>query len=100
MLKVVHDAEASNETGTAGGSLLDQIVRDGARAMRAAALQVEVAACIDAFADQVDEAGRPDLHAHHRGHHVVSVVALLASREVRQLGTPDTWDLSSATELA
>ncbi len=39
MLKVVHDAEASNETGAAGGSLLDEIVRDGARAMLAAALQ-------------------------------------------------------------
>ena len=29
MLKVVHDASASNEA--AGGSLLDEIVRDGAR---------------------------------------------------------------------
>jgi hypothetical protein len=28
MLKVVHDADASNENGTAGGSLLDEIVRD------------------------------------------------------------------------
>jgi hypothetical protein len=26
MLKVVHDADASNENGTAGGSLLDEIV--------------------------------------------------------------------------
>jgi hypothetical protein len=33
MLTVVHDADASNENGTAGGSLLDEIVRDGARAM-------------------------------------------------------------------
>ena len=38
MLKVVHDADAPNENGTAGGSLLDEIVRDGARAMLAAAL--------------------------------------------------------------
>jgi hypothetical protein len=30
MLKVIHDADASNENGTAGGSLLDEIVRDGA----------------------------------------------------------------------
>ena len=44
MLNVVHDADASNENGTAGGSLLDEIVRDGARAMLAAALQAEVAA--------------------------------------------------------
>jgi putative transposase len=56
MLKVVHDAEASNEN-TADGSLLDQIVRDGARQMLAAALQAEVAAYIEAHADQVDEHG-------------------------------------------
>lgn len=47
----IHDDEASNEL--AGGSLLDEIVRDGARAMLAAALQAEVAA----FADQLDEHG-------------------------------------------
>ena len=57
MLKVVHDAEVSNETA-AGGSLLDQIVRDGARQMLAAALQAEVAAYVEAFADEVDEAGQ------------------------------------------
>ena len=56
MLKVVHDADASNEA--AGGSLLDEIVREGARQMLAAALQAEVAAYIEAFADQVDEHGR------------------------------------------
>jgi transposase-like protein len=57
MLKVVHDAEASNENRAAGGSLLDEIVRDGARQMLAAALQAEVAAYIDAHADQLDEQG-------------------------------------------
>ena len=57
MLKVVHDADASNENGTAGGSLLDEIVRDGARAMLAAALQAEVAAYIDAHVGEVDENG-------------------------------------------
>src|SRR5258708_18708757 len=57
MLKVVHDADASNETGTAGGSLLDEIVRDGARAMLAAALRAEVTAYIDAHAGEVDENG-------------------------------------------
>jgi hypothetical protein len=31
MLKVVHDADASNENATAGGSLLDEIVCDGAQ---------------------------------------------------------------------
>ena len=57
MLTVVHDADASNENGTAGGSLLDEIVRDGARAMLAAALAAEVAAYIDAYAGEVDQDG-------------------------------------------
>jgi putative transposase len=59
MLKVVHVENESNAHGPAavGGSLLDEIVRDGARAMLAAALQAEVAAYVDAHADQVDEAG-------------------------------------------
>ena len=39
-------------------SLLDEIVRDGARRMLATALQAEVAAYIEAHLDQVDEAGR------------------------------------------
>jgi len=38
--------------------LLDQIVRDGARRMLAAALEAEVAAYIDAHVDALDEAGR------------------------------------------
>ncbi len=46
MLKVVPDPVEANSTG--GGSLLDEIVRDGARQMLAAALQAEVAAYISA----------------------------------------------------
>jgi putative transposase len=57
MLTVVHDQDSSNESGTAGGSLLDEIVRDGARQMLAAALQAEVAAYIDAHVGEVDENG-------------------------------------------
>jgi putative transposase len=53
MLKVVHDAEVSNQN-TAGASLLDEIVRDLTRAMLAAALQAEVAAYVDAPSDEVD----------------------------------------------
>lgn len=56
MLKVVHDVDTSN--GPAGGSLLDEIVRDGAQAMLAAALQAEFAAYVEAFADELDERGR------------------------------------------
>jgi putative transposase len=55
MLKVVHDETESNE---ASGSLLDEIVRDGARQMLAAALQAEVAAYIDAHAGERDENDR------------------------------------------
>src|SRR5512133_2989256 len=59
MLKVVHDDGESNATGgAAGGSLLDEIVRDGARQMLAAALQAEVAAYVDAHADERDVQGR------------------------------------------
>ena len=58
MLTVVHDAAQPNEDDAAlGASLLDEIVRDGARKMLAAALQAEVAAYIEAHADQVDEHG-------------------------------------------
>ena len=59
MLTVVHDTESSNEKNDdVGRSLLDEIVRDGARQMLAAALQAEVAAYIDAHAGEVDEHGR------------------------------------------
>ena len=60
MFKVVQESSESNEntTGVAGGSLLDEIVRDGARQMLAAALQAEVAAYVEAAASEVDEAGR------------------------------------------
>ncbi len=59
MLTVVHDAQDANDNGSAAGrSLLDEIVRDGARQMLAAALQAEVAAYVAQFADQLDEKGR------------------------------------------
>jgi hypothetical protein len=43
---------------TVGGSLIDEIVRDGARRMLATALKAEVAAYLAAFAEQRDERGR------------------------------------------
>ena len=49
---------AAGGGGCAVGSLIDEIVRDGARRMLAAALEAEVAAYIDAHADQLDEDGR------------------------------------------
>ena len=58
MLTVVHGQECSNEKNDGvGRSLLDEIVRDGARQMLAAALAAEVAAYIDAHAGEVDENG-------------------------------------------
>jgi putative transposase len=58
MLTVVHDADSANDNdGGAGRSLLDEIVRDGARQMLAAALLAEVAAYIDAHCHLVDEDG-------------------------------------------
>ena len=58
MLTVVHDADSSNEDAGASRSLLDGIVRDGARQMLAAALAAEVSAYVEQFVDQVDEHGR------------------------------------------
>jgi len=57
MLKVVHDSVSSNEDAGGSRSLLDGIVRDGARRMLAAALRAEVAAYVDAHAGEVDENG-------------------------------------------
>ncbi|WP_436798854.1 IS256 family transposase [Micromonospora profundi] len=62
MLTVVNPEEptpsAVPQPAASGGSLIDEIVRDGARRMLAAALEAEVAAYIAAHADQVDEQGR------------------------------------------
>jgi len=54
MLKIVEDSAAPN---LAGGSLLDEIVRDGARQMLAAALLAEVAAHVEALRGEVDADG-------------------------------------------
>lgn len=47
-----------SEPAASGGSLIDEIVRDGARRMLAAALEAEVAAYIAAHAAYLDEYGR------------------------------------------
>ena len=57
MLTVVPDVSVSLPADGAS-SLIDQIVREGARQMLAAALQAEVAAYIDQFAGVRDEDGR------------------------------------------
>ena len=57
MLTVVPDVAGALPAGEPS-SLIDQIVRDGARQMLAAALQAEVAAYIDQFGGVRDEDGR------------------------------------------
>jgi len=55
MLKIVQD---SAEPNPVGASLLDEIVRDGARQMLAAALFAEVAAYVEVHRGEVDGGGR------------------------------------------
>ena len=58
MLTLVTDDQSAPAAPVTGGSLIDDIVRDGARRMLAAALEAEVAAYISAHVDQLDERGR------------------------------------------
>src|SRR5690606_19893330 len=60
MLTVVAEPEVTPATVVAASSVspIDEIVRDGARRMLAAALEAEVAAYIDAHAGERDEHGR------------------------------------------
>ncbi len=87
MLKVVQEESESNAHAPAGvgGSLLDELVRDGARAMLAAALQAEVAAYVDAFADQVDEAGHRLVvrNGHHQPREVTTAAGAVPVRAPR-----------------
>src|SRR3954468_16005514 len=58
MHTVVADPEVTPAGVVSSEALIDEIVRDGARRMLAAALEAEVAAYIDAHAGQLDEHGR------------------------------------------
>jgi transposase-like protein len=51
-------AASGEEAAQPGGSLIDEIVREGARRMLAAALQAEVADYVARFAGELDENGR------------------------------------------
>ena len=85
MLTVVHDSGSSNEDAGASRSLLDEIVRDGARQMLAAALQAEVAAYVDQFSDQVDERGRRLVvrNGHHHQRDVLTAAGAVSVRAPR-----------------
>ena len=52
------DADDPRPTGTGSASLIDEIVREGARRMLAEALQAEVDAYIARHADERDDDGR------------------------------------------
>lgn len=86
MLKVVQENTESNvDAATVGGSLLDEIVRDGARQMLAAALQAEVAAYIERFADQVDEHGHRLVvrNGYHQPREVITAAGAVPVRQPR-----------------
>ena len=59
MLKVVHEENQPQQhvAAAVGGSLLDELARDGARQMLAAAMLAEVAAYVEVHAGEVDENG-------------------------------------------
>ncbi len=82
VLKVVEEESESNAHAPAavGGSLLDEIVRDGARQMLAAALQAEVAAYIEDHAAQLDENGRRLVvrNGHHPPREVATAAGVVA----------------------
>src|SRR5918994_3754591 len=80
MLKVVQDPAEPN---SAGRSLLDEIVRDGARQMLAAALQAEVAAYVEAHHGEVDAEGRR-LVVRNGYHAEREVITAAGAVEVRQ----------------
>jgi transposase-like protein len=57
MLTVAKDQQDTPSIPKPGGSMLDEIVREGARRMLAAALEAEVAAYIGEHTDQLDQHG-------------------------------------------
>ena len=87
MLKVVHEEKQTNAHAPAGvgGSLLDELVRDGARAMLAAASQAEVSAYVEAFADQLDQDGHRLVvrNGYHEPREVTTAAGAVAVRAPR-----------------
>jgi putative transposase len=81
MLTVVQEGSQTNDDG----SLLDEIVRDGARQMLAAALRAEVAAYIDAHRGEVDGEGRRLVvrNGHHRAREVTTAAGAVEVRQPR-----------------
>ena len=87
MFKVAQKNEESNDNRAeaVGGSLLDEIVRDGARQMLAAALAAEVAAYVEAHCGELDEEGRRLVvrNGHHAEREVTTAAGAVAVRAPR-----------------
>jgi transposase-like protein len=85
LLTVVHDADGSNDNAGASRSLLDAIVRDGARQMLEAALKAEVAAYIEQFAGQLDDNGHRLVvrNGYHQERDVLTAAGAVAVRAPR-----------------
>ncbi len=85
MLKLVRDAQVPNDVGSGGLSLLDEIVRDGARQMLAAALLAEVAAYVEAHADELDTDGHRLVvrNGYHEPREVMTAAGTVAVRAPR-----------------
>ena len=87
MLKVVHEESESNAHAPAGvgGSLLFELVRDGARQRLAAALLAEVAAHVEAHGGEVDEAGHRLVvrNGYHQPREVTTAAGAVAVRAPR-----------------
>jgi putative transposase len=81
VLKVVQEGSPTNDAV----SLLDEIVRDGARQMLAAALLAEVAAYVEAHRDQVDADGRRLVirNGHHAAREVTTAAGAVQVRQPR-----------------
>ncbi|AWZ22979.1 MULTISPECIES: IS256 family transposase [Rhodococcus] len=100
MLTVVDNNDDSNDTRVGadpGRSLLDEIVRDGARQMLAAALQAEVADYIARHAGEVDDNGhrlvvRNGYHAQREVITAAGAVAVKAPRVNDRRTDPDTGE--------
>jgi putative transposase len=98
MLKVVPEVpDCSQAGGSAGSSLLDEIVREGARKMLAAAVQAEVAVYIDAHADELDDNGhrlvvRNGYHAEREVITAAGAVPVRAPRVNDKRVDPDTGE--------
>jgi transposase-like protein len=96
VLTVVQEGSSGEEPGRPG-SLIDEIVREGARRMLAEALQAEVDAYIAAFAAERDEDGRRLVvrNGHHQPREVLTsagAVEVTAPRVNDRRTDPDTGD--------